>query len=79
MTKSRTPAQRFWRLVRIMLLATATGVAATWGYLAWAGVAFQLHFFIAITLGIVFSLLLATLLMGLAFLSNSSGHDGEIS
>ena len=42
------------------------------------GVPFHLHFMIAMGGGIVIALLLAGALMGLAFLSNRSGHDETI-
>jgi hypothetical protein len=42
------------------------------------GVPFHLHFIVAITGGIDVSLMLASALMGLAFVSNRSGHDEAV-
>ena len=36
------------------------------------------HFFIAVALGIGFSMMLTSALMGLVFLSNGTGHDESI-
>ena len=77
-TKVRTPRQRFWLLMKIMLLITSLGIGGVYAILIRSGEPFHLHFFIAIGLGVFFSLMLAGLLMGLVFLSNRSGHDAQI-
>ena len=38
----------------------------------------SVHFFIATALGIAFAMLLMSALMGLVFLSNSTGHDAAV-
>ncbi len=38
----------------------------------------SVHFYIAVALGIGFSMLLTSALMGLVFLSNGTGHDAAI-
>lgn len=74
----KSPRQRFWVLMKIMLAITALGVGGVYAWLIQSGEPFRLHFFIAIGLGVFFSLMLAALLMGLVFLSNRSGHDAEV-
>jgi len=70
--------RRFRRLMLLMtVLAFATAGIAVWVLLA-DGVPFHLHFVIAMGGGIVIALLLAGALMGLAFVSNRSGHDDRI-
>jgi hypothetical protein len=65
-----------------MLLMTAIAFA-TAGIAVWQmvqdGVPMRLHFMIAMGGGIVVALLLAGTLMGLAFVSNRSGHDEAVS
>ncbi len=70
--------KRFRRLMLLMtVLAFATAGIAVWALLA-DGVPFHLHFVIAMGGGIVIALLLAGALMGLAFVSNRSGHDDRV-
>ncbi len=38
----------------------------------------SVHYYIAVALGIGFSMLLASALMGLIFLSNGTGHDASV-
>lgn len=64
--------------MKIMLLITSLGIGGVYAILIRSGEPFHLHFFIAIGLGVFFSLMLAGLLMGLVFLSNRSGHDAQI-
>jgi hypothetical protein len=63
-------------LMTIVALGTA-------GFAVWRmradGVPFHLHFVIAMGGGIFIALLLAGALMGLAFVSNRSGHDDAVS
>lgn len=40
--------------------------------------AISVHFYIAVALGIAFTMLLGGGLMGLAFLSNGTGHDESV-
>ena len=64
-----------------MLVMTIAGIGTAAIAIAWMradGVPFHLHMVIALAGGIVFTLLLAGALMGLAFMSNRSGHDETI-
>jgi prepilin signal peptidase PulO-like enzyme (type II secretory pathway) len=70
--------QRFRRLMLLMtVIAFATAGVAVWQMRA-DGVPFRLHFVIAMGGGIIVALLLAGALMGLAFVSNRSGHDETV-
>ena len=70
--------RRFRRLMLLMtLVALLAAGGAVWSMLA-DGVPFHLHFVIAMGGGIFLALLLAGALMGLAFVSNRSGHDARI-
>ncbi len=70
--------RRFRRLMLLMtIVAFATAGIAVWQMRA-DGVPFHLHFVIAMGGGIVVALLLAGALMGLAFVSNRSGHDDAV-
>lgn len=70
--------QRFRRLMLLMtVIAFATAGVAIWQMRA-DGVPFRLHFVIAMGGGIIVALLLAGALMGLAFVSNRSGHDETV-
>lgn len=70
--------QRFRRLMLFMtVIAFATAGVAVWQMRA-DGVPFHLHFVIAMGGGIIVALLLAGTLMGLAFVSNRSGHDDTV-
>ena len=44
----------------------------------WRGGAISVHFYIAVALGIAFTMLLGGGLMGLVFLSNGTGHDESV-
>ncbi len=70
--------RRFRRLMLVMtMVALATAGVAVWQLRA-DGVPFHLHFVLAMGGGIIIALLLAGALMGLAFVSNRSGHDAEV-
>jgi hypothetical protein len=77
----RAPADHWRRFRRLMMLmviaAVATAGLAIWQMRA-EGVPFHLHFVIAMGGGIILALLLAGALMGLAFVSNRSGHDETV-
>ncbi len=69
--------RRFRRLMALMVgVALLVAGGAVWSMLA-DGVPFHLHFIIAMGGGIFVALLLAGALMGLAFVSNRSGHDEQ--
>ena len=82
---AQRPAADHWKRFRRLMLFMAIISIGTVGIAIWrlraGGVPFHLHFMIAMGGGIVVALLLAGALMGLAFVSNRSGHDeviGEI-
>ena len=81
-SNNRPPADHWRRFRRLMVLmviaAVGTAALAIWRMKA-DGVPFHPHFVIAMGGGIVIALLLAGALMGLAFVSNRSGHDEQIS
>ena len=72
-----------WRRFRRLMAVMAVVAIGTAGLALWQmrrdGVPFHLHFIIAMGGGIVIALLLAGALMGLAFVSNRSGHDDSVS
>lgn len=73
---TRTEAwARYRRLMRTMLVAVVVvlGLAFTW--LAATGTPMSVHFVIAVALGVGASLMLTAALMGLLFLSSSTGAD----
>ena len=69
---------RFRRIMRFMLLLTLGLVAIAMALLYKFDNAVSVHFYIAIALGIGFTMLLASALMGLVFLSSGTGHDEAI-
>ena len=70
---------RFRRIMRYMFLLTL-GVVAISLALLWkfGSEAVSIHYYIAAALGIGFTMLLASALMGLVFLSSGTGHDESI-
>ncbi len=70
---------RFRRIMRFMFLLTV-GVVAISLALLWkfGNEAVSIHYYIAAALGIGFTMLLASALMGLVFLSSGTGHDESI-
>ncbi len=69
---------RYRRLMRFMLLVTVGVVAIAIALLYDGESAASVHYYIAIALGIGFTMLLAGALMGLVFLSSGTGHDDSI-
>lgn len=66
---------RFRRIMRWMMTITV-GLVISSLYLLYRGNGLvSVHFYIAVALGLAFTMLLASGLMGLAFLSSASGHD----
>ncbi len=74
-----SPVARFWRLMAVMLLVALISAMAALYYMQRTGTVLHLHFVIAMTAGIVATLLLAGALMGLLFLSARTGHDAAVS
>jgi len=75
-------ADDHWRRFRRLMLLMTIVALATAGFAVWRmwadGVPFHLHFMIAMGGGIFIALVLAGALMGLAFVSNRSGHDEAV-
>jgi len=69
---------RYRRIMRFMLLITVGVVALAIALLYDGESAASVHYYIAIALGIGFTMLLAGALMGLVFLSSGTGHDDSI-
>ena len=69
---------RFRRLMRFLFLLTVGIVAIALALLYKEGGAASVHYYIAIALGIGFTMLLTGALMGLMFLSSGTGHDESV-
>ena len=69
---------RYKRLMKFMLAFTILVVIVALGAIYWQNGMISPHFFIATALGVGFSMLLMSALMGLVFLSSGSGHDEAI-
>lgn len=69
---------RYRRLMRFMFGATLAVVIIAMGMLYQQMGMVSVHFFIATGLGIGFSMLLMSALMGLVFLSSGTGHDEAV-
>lgn len=69
---------RYRQIMKVLLGVTiATVVIALTLLFAYNG-AISVHFYIAVALGISFTMLLGGGLMGLVFLSNGTGHDQSV-
>ena len=66
---------RYKKMMKWMVLAAALAVLAALGWLKAMGEAMPIHMVIATIAGVGLSVLVGTGLMGLVFLSSSSGHD----
>ena len=69
---------RYRRIMRNMALVTAATVTLAVVLLYDGESAASVHYYIAVALGIGVSMLLASALMGLVFLSAGTGHDDSI-
>ena len=69
---------RYWRIMRWMMAATVCVVALAMAGLYWQIGMVSVHLYIATALGISFTMLLMSGLMGLIFLSSGTGHDEAI-
>lgn len=69
---------RYWRLMRWMFAFTVAVTALILGIFYSQYGLISIHFYIATAGAIIVSLLLASSLMGLVFLSSGSGHDESI-
>lgn len=70
---------RYKRLMRGMLAFTIATVLLALGLIYRETGMVSAHFFIATALGIGFTMLLMSALMGLVFLSSGTGHDEAVS
>lgn len=70
--------RRFRRLMAFMLTIAVVAIAGALWTLRRDGVVLHWQFMLALGLGIGVSLLLAGALMGLVFVSASSGHDDDV-
>ena len=69
---------RYKRIMRFMFALTLLVVGGAMVAIFWSEAEVSPHFFIAVGLGIGMTMLLASALMGLVFLSNGTGHDESI-
>jgi hypothetical protein len=69
---------RYLRIMRWMMLVTVTLVAGSVWVLYRSNGMVSIHLYIATALGIGFTMLLTSALMGLLFLSHGTGHDEAI-
>ena len=69
---------RYRRIMRLLMTITVATVALAVGLLYAFNGAISVHFYIAVALGISFTMLLGGGLMGLVFLSNGTGHDESV-
>lgn len=69
---------RFQRVMRVMSFITLIAVIASCIALYRINGYVSIHIYIATAIGVGLTMLLMSLLMGLVFLSNSSGHDQDV-
>lgn len=69
---------RYRRIMRWMMTVTVGLVVGSMLLLYRSNGMVSVHFYIATALGIGFTMLMASALMGLAFLSSGTGHDDSI-
>lgn len=69
---------RYRRVMRLMFGITVGVVIVAVTLLFAREGAVSIHLYIAVALGIGFSMLLTSALMGLVFLSNGTGHDAAV-
>ncbi|MGY6637891.1 MAG: hypothetical protein ACXIUO_12220 [Erythrobacter sp.] len=69
---------RYRQIMKVLMSVTVITVALALGLLFAFNGAISVHYYIAVALGISFTMLLGGGLMGLAFLSNGTGHDESV-
>lgn len=69
---------RYRQIMKTLMAVTVATVLVAVGLLYAYNGAISVHFYIAVALGISFTMLLGGGLMGLAFLSNGTGHDESV-
>lgn len=70
---------RYKRLMRFMIAVTVLMVGAAFVALYRENGLVSAHLYVAAAIGIGFSMLLMSALMGLVFLSSGTGHDASVS
>lgn len=70
---------RYRRIMRLMMMVTVGVVLLAMAALYNQHGMVSIHYYIATALGIGFTMLLGSALMGLVFLSHGTGHDASIS
>jgi magnesium-transporting ATPase (P-type) len=70
--------RRYWRLMRWMFAFTIVVTLIVLGLFYWQNGLVSIHFYIATAGAMIASLLLASSLMGLVFLSSGTGHDEAV-
>ena len=70
--------ERFRFIMRLLAIATLVTVLVVEGAVWVFYPDVSIHFFIAVALGIMLTMGLGGALMGLAFLSNGTGHDAAV-
>lgn len=69
---------RYRQIMKLLMAVTVLTVVVALGLLFAFNGAISVHYYIAVALGISFTMLLGGGLMGLAFLSNGTGHDAAV-
>ena len=69
---------RYRRIMKLLLAVTIATVLLAVGILYAFNGMVSVHFYIAVAMGISFTMLLGGGLMGLVFLSNGTGHDESV-
>ena len=69
---------RYRQIMKVLMAVTVVTVALALVALFISNGAISVHYYIAVALGISFTMLLGGGLMGLAFLSNGTGHDESV-
>jgi hypothetical protein len=69
---------RYRRIMKLLMAVTVGTVLFALALLYAYNGAISVHFYIAVALGISFTMLLGGGLMGLVFLSNGTGHDESV-
>jgi hypothetical protein len=69
---------RYRRIMRLLMIATVFTVGFAIAILFAYNGMISVHFYIAVALGISFTMLLGGALMGLVFLSHGTGHDESV-
>ena len=69
---------RYRQIMKLLMAVTIATVTLALGLLYAFNGMVSVHYFIAVALGIAFTMLLSGGLMGLAFLSNGTGHDDAV-